>query len=174
MLETGAAEAKAAQLRLETDLAKQREKTANAEKALLQLRASLADRRLTKEQQSDLVKLLTPWRGIDVDVLVWGDTAEIEIISGQLMESLAAAGWNIHVAHAGGGGAVRGILVANRPDAGENPALAAKTLVHGLRSAQLASDLWNFEGMVRPVMLLNSTYTGTAPIRVFIGSKPPN
>src|SRR5262249_15807668 len=131
LLEKNAAEAKTAQLQVETDLAKQREKTANAERTLLELQTSLADRTLSKQQQSSLARQLKPWQGIDVDVMIWGDTAEIEIISGQLLDSIAAAGWNVHVGHAGGGGAVRGILVGSRPDAGEHAARGARALVNG-------------------------------------------
>ncbi|MGB9071225.1 MAG: hypothetical protein WCC22_01020 [Terriglobales bacterium] len=173
-LEKAASDAKAAQQRVETDLAKQREKTANAEKSLLELQARLADRTLSAQQRSALIDQLKPWAGVDVDVLIWGDTAEIEIISGQILESLKNAGWSLHTGHAGGGGAVRGILVGTRADADSGTALAANTLISGLQSAGLAAGPWKFNEMAQPPIMFNSSFTGKAAIRLFIGSKPPN
>lgn len=173
-LQNDAANAKAAQLRVEIDLAKQREKTAGAEKALLELQARLADRKLTQPQRNDLTNLLKEWPGTDVDVIVWGDSAEVEIITGQILECLQNAGWHLHAGHSGGGGAVRGILVGTRPDADNNTTKAANALVSALQSAGLASTHWKFEEMTTPSLLFNSSYTGKAPVRLFIGGKAPN
>jgi hypothetical protein len=57
-LERDASDAKAAQQKVELDLAKQRERTAMAERSLLQFRKDLAPRRLTGEQKAILSKLL--------------------------------------------------------------------------------------------------------------------
>jgi hypothetical protein len=171
-IQKSAADAKAAQQRVETDLEKQREKTANAEKALLELQARLADRVLTKAQQDSLTNQLKQWAGIDVDVIVWGDSAEIEIISQQIMQALMAAGWHLHAGHAvGGGGAVRGILIGVKLDTSNNLQSASNALLSGLRSAGLASGFWKFDEMKQPGLMANTSYTGTAPIRLFIGSK---
>jgi hypothetical protein len=170
-IQKAAADAKSAQQRVETDLEKQREKTANAEKALLELQARLADRVLTKAQQDSVTNQLKQWAGIDVDVMVWGDSAEIEIVSQQIIQALMAAGWHLHAGHAVGGGAVRGILIGVKLDASNNLQAASNALLSGLRSAGLASGFWKFDEMKQPGLMANTSYTGTAPIRLFIGSK---
>jgi hypothetical protein len=173
-LQKAATDAKAAQQKVEIDLAKQREKTAGAEKALLELQASLADRNLTPPQRTSLTSLLKQWPGRDVDAIVWGGSAEVEIIAGQILECLADAGWQLHAGHSAGGGAVRGILVSTQPGADIETVRAADALVSALQSAGLASARWKFEEMTTPNLLLNSSYTGKASMRLFIGSKPPN
>lgn len=147
---------------------------AEAEKSLLELQARLADRNLSAQQRGGLVGQLGPWAGVDVDVLVWGDSPEVEIISGQILESLTKAGWHLHTGHAGGGGgAVRGILVGTRSDANSNIVLGAKMLISALQAAGLVCGPWKFEDMATPTVMVNTSFTGKAPIRLFIGSKPP-
>lgn len=58
-LQKDAADARAAQQRVETELARQREKAANAERALLELQERIKPRHLTAKQQSELHKLLS-------------------------------------------------------------------------------------------------------------------
>ena len=173
-LQKNASDAKTAQQKVEIELGKQQERAANAEKELLRLQANLADRTLSLQQQSFLTNQMKPWAGLDIDVLIWGDTPEIEIISGQILKSLAEARWHLHTGRAGGGGAVRGILIGTRSDADGNTSLAAAKLISVLQSAGLASGPWKFEDMNTPPIMFMSSFTGKAPIRLFIGSKPPN
>ncbi len=171
------ANAKAEGFRL--DIAKANERAASANEtaeserlARLQLEARLADRTLTSAQQASIASQLSTMHGIVVDALTFGDTPEIQIISGLVVESLRKAGWTVNAAQAGGGGvAVRGILVGAKTDAGPEIARAANLLVAALRSAGLASGSWAFEELRPPAVMFTSSFTGTAPIRMFIGSK---
>lgn len=172
-LEIEAADAKSHEQKVGVELARQREKTAKAESELLQLQIRFADRTLSVQQRGFLTDQMKPWAGMDIDVIIWGNTTEIEIISGQILSSLADARLHIHSGYAGGGGAVRGILVGAGPN-DANSGLAAAVLISSLQSAGLACGPWEFDKMTAPQVLFSSTYTGTAPIRLFIGSKPPN
>jgi hypothetical protein len=169
-LEKDAANAKAAQQKVEIDLAKQKEKAADAEKALLELKARLADRNLTPQQRIDFTNAMKSWSGSEVDVIIWGDSAEVHIIADQLLDCLVNAGWHLHVGYSGGGGAVRGILIGVASDA-EGP--VANAFVATLSRTGMVVALWKFDELKPPVLIVNSSFTGKAPIRLFIGSKPP-
>lgn len=60
--------------------------------ARLQLEARLADRTLTAEQQARLTAALMPFRGTEVDIVIFGDTPEISIIAGMILDCLHKAG----------------------------------------------------------------------------------
>jgi hypothetical protein len=151
----------------EANLLAERERTAR-----LQLEAKLADRRISAAQQLAMVENLKAWSGITVDVVVWGDTPEIKFISTQILEAMQQANWIIQLGNAAGSArAVRGILVGTRPDAGASAIAASAALVSALHSAGLESKPWNFAEM-QPPFMVNSSYKGTAPLRMFIGSKP--
>jgi hypothetical protein len=152
----------------EANLSAERERMAR-----LQLEARLADRMLSPAQQATMTERLKAWSGVTVDAIIWGDTAEIMIISNQVLEVMRRAGWIIQLGHAGGGGgAVRGILVGTSPDANANDIAASAALVPALQSVGLAAGSWKFAEMQQPMVMLNTSFTGKAPIRVFIGSKP--
>ncbi|HXI39415.1 MAG TPA: hypothetical protein VNH83_05530, partial [Bryobacteraceae bacterium] len=69
-----AAEATAAQKRVETDLAKQQEKTAAAERELLQLQRRMEPRRISADQRARLIRLLAGGPKGKVDIgCVLGD-----------------------------------------------------------------------------------------------------
>jgi hypothetical protein len=59
-LQKAAADAKAAQQNVEIDLERQKERTATAERSLLELRESIKDRRLSSGQYTQLLALLKP------------------------------------------------------------------------------------------------------------------
>jgi hypothetical protein len=172
------ANAKAESFRLDIAKANQEAaratETAEREKlARLQLEARLADRALTPQQQATITSRLTTLSGVVLDAVVWGDTPEIQIISGQVLEAIRKAGWTIHTGQAGGGGAaVRGILIGTRAGADENAVRAGNLIVSALQSAGLAAGPWAFEQLPQPAIMFNSDFSGTAPIRLFIGSKP--
>lgn len=172
----GEAKAKAEAFRL--DIAKATERAADANRiaeeerlARLQLQARLADRTLTPEQEHEITSQLETTPGITVDVVIWGDTPEIQIISDLLLHSMPKS-WTIHRGQAGGGGAVRGILVGTRADSDANTTRAAALLVTTLRATGLAVGPWSFDQMPLPPMMFNSSVDGTAPLRIYIGAKP--
>jgi hypothetical protein len=106
--------------------------------ARLQLEARLADRTLTTEQQNRLVASLRSSNGITVDVVTYGDTPEISIISHLLIELMQRAGWTIRpVTAMGGQGAVRGILVGTRTGSDAATSAAAMFLIRSLQEANL-------------------------------------
>jgi hypothetical protein len=141
--------------------------------ARLQLEARLADRTLTAAQQDTLVSRLTRFHGIVVDAIIWGDSAEIQTISGLILDSMTKAGWKVQSGQAvGGGAAVRGILVGTRTGADAATGKASDALIIALQSAGLSAGPWPFDELKPPMATMNSGFTGTAPIRIFVGSKP--
>jgi hypothetical protein len=148
--------------------------TAEREKlARIQLEARLADRTLTPEQRTRLINDLSSSRGAVVDAVVFGDTGEIEGISIVIFEALRSAGWTVQTANAGGGSAlVRGILIGTRANADAATMRAASALIASLQSMGIAADPWDFDKMPLPAVRFNTSVTGNASIRIFVGSKP--
>jgi hypothetical protein len=146
--------------------------TAEREKlARLQLEARLADRTLTVDQRTRLVKEAAPFRGTSIDVVVYGDTSDVLGISRVLIEALQEAGWSVQVGYAAAGGvAVKGILIGTRSNADANTSRASAALISALQSMGLASGPWQFEQMQLGSMF-NTSVSGSAPVRMFIGSK---
>jgi hypothetical protein len=141
--------------------------------AYMQLANRLAERTLKPEQQERIRRKLSGVSGIEIDVVIWGDTPDIETISGLILNSLPRTGWKIGVAHAAGGGAVvRGILVGARKGSDSNILKAADLLISSLRSEGLGVAPWTFEELQFPSLMMNSSLSGKAPIRMFIGAKP--
>ena len=170
------AEAKAEGFRL--DIAKANERAAEANRvaeqerlARLKLEARLADRTLTPTQQTAIRSQLAIVSGIAMDVVIWGDTPEIQIISRLILDSIPRPGWSVQTAQAVGGGAVRGILVGTREGSDANVVRASTLLISALRSAGLVCGPWPFEQLRFPSAMLNTTVTKHAPIRMFIGAK---
>jgi hypothetical protein len=171
-LQTEATNAKAVQQRVEIDLAKQQQLTAKAERDLLELQTRFADRTISPAQQAAMIERLKPWAGTDIDIAIWGDTPEITIISSQILETIGKAQWSIHSGHVGAGsGAVRGIFVGVSPIAGTTAVTASQTLIVALQSAGLAAGPSSFTNMPQPSSMMMTSFTGKAPIRLFIGSK---
>lgn len=173
LAEQHAAEANAKAEGFRLDIARANETAERERLARLQLEARLADRTLTPVQQTAITAQLSTVPGIVVDVITFGDTPEIQTISGLVLDSIRRAGWTINPAQAGGGGAaVRGILVGTRTGSDANTVRAANLLVSALQSVGLAAGPWAFDQLQPPGILFNSAFRGTAPIRMFIGSKP--
>ena len=93
-LEADAANAKASQQRVETDLAKQQERAAKAEKDLLELQERMKPRHLSAEQESRLTEALmaASRKGLVEIMCILGD-AESKAFAVQLDGILKAAGW---------------------------------------------------------------------------------
>jgi hypothetical protein len=169
----GAAEATAKAESFRLDIAKANETAERERLARIQLEARLADRTLSPAQRNTLTSRLTPFSGVVADVIVWGDTAEIQSISALVLDSMANAGWKIQRANAiGGTAAVRGILVGTQPGSDAATTRASSALVAALQSLGLDAGAWSFAQLQPPGGMMNMGFTGTAPIRIFIGSKP--
>lgn len=172
------ANAKAEGFRLDIAKANERAASANesAEKerlARLQLEARLADRTLSPAQQAAITARLSSMSGTVVDVLIVGDTTEIQTISFLILDSLAKAGWKVQRGQAVGGGmAVKGLLVGTATEADSATSAASAALISALQSVGLAAGPWPYVQLRPPTAMMNSGFSGTAPIRFFIGSKP--
>lgn len=174
-----AAEASAKAEGFRLDIAKANERAAEANRmteserlARLQLEARLADWRLTAEQQTRLISLLNPFPGTDVDVVVFGDTAEIKTIGMIIVECIGKAGWQIHFGTPMGTPiVVKGILVGVRSDANTAISNAATTLISGLQSMGINAGSWDFNQMPYPGAYIGNL-TQKASMKIFIGSKP--
>lgn len=93
-LQKAADDAKAAQQRVETDLAKQQQLTANAERSLLELKERIKPRRLTDQQSTDFVKALKtlPNGAINLGHTAGGGDEGFNLLK-QLMPLFKEAGW---------------------------------------------------------------------------------
>jgi hypothetical protein len=93
VLEKAASDARAAQLRIETDLAKQRERAAIAERSLLEAQERLRPRRLSTTQHAELVSLLrqAPKGAFDIQYLA--GNLESQNFADELRKPLMEAGW---------------------------------------------------------------------------------
>jgi hypothetical protein len=116
-LQKEASNAKAAQQKVETDLAKQQEKTANAEQSLLQLQRRIEPRRISAEQRQRLIEILKTGPKGKVNIAcVLGD-GEGTTFANDVDEVLKASGWEpggVNQALYGGGNPTGfGIMVRN-------------------------------------------------------------
>ncbi len=93
-LQTDAADAKAAQQRVEIELAKQQERAATAERALLELQERVKPRHLSAEQRKKLIEVLTPAAKGPIKVSHLLLDEEGRSFATQIDEALIAAGWS--------------------------------------------------------------------------------
>jgi hypothetical protein len=176
----GAAEASAKAESFRLDIAKANERAADANRiaeserlARVRLEIRLADRTFTQQQSSEISNSLRQFTGISVGVIVWSDAAEVQHISGLILASLRNAGWTVQNANTiGGGAALKGILVGVRSDAPQATQDAARRLIFELQRHGLDAASWNFNELTPPSATMNFGFTGTEPVRVFIGNKP--
>jgi hypothetical protein len=130
-LQKAASDAKAAQQAVETNLAIQQERAANAERELLELQRKLADRTLSNEQVEAIARSLKPFSGQEYDVTAYWDSRESVGIANRISESLQKAGWaflSMAQWRAMLGGVV-GVLVWSHPEADQRTKEAAQSLV---------------------------------------------
>jgi hypothetical protein len=92
-LEKQAADAKAGQQKVEIELEKQKERTAIAEKNLLELQQTLADRNLTDDQINEIGKELVRFHGQEYDVTMYQSNPESLAIAERVHIALQVARW---------------------------------------------------------------------------------
>jgi len=94
-LQKAAADARAAQQKVETQLAKQQVRAASAERALLELQARIQPRRLIPEQSAALLELLKASPKGAIDVTCMHGDAESCALAAQIVAVLREADWQI-------------------------------------------------------------------------------
>lgn len=92
-LQKDAADAKAAQQKVEVELAKQQERAARAERELLQLKESLKDRKISTEQREKLIGLLTNSPKGPTEVWWVTGVSDSYAVAFQIQEILRTSGW---------------------------------------------------------------------------------
>lgn len=141
--------------------------------ARIKLEAKLAPRTLTAEQQQKLIKTLTPYSPTSVDIYVLQDTTDSRTFSTILINCLASAGWDVHVAYASNSSMVaHGVIIGIRP--GENTLTnnAGLTLVSELQTMDIATVAYDYDKMPTAGAFFNSNIGPPSQIRIFVGSKP--
>jgi hypothetical protein len=111
-LQKDAADAKAAQQRVETNLAEQQARAATAERSLLALQEKLRARRLSSEQTTAIKNALTglPTRHVNISAVIGTDDGAI--LGRDLAEAISGAGWTAaFVGHESSGGELRGLAL---------------------------------------------------------------
>jgi hypothetical protein len=153
-----AAEAIVRQQRVEIELAKQREQTAIAQRALLELQEKLKPRVLSAAQRDQLIRLLAQSPRGPVEVFqVEGDREAFEYAE-QIANTLHSAGWDTVSRSTLLGTSLRGICIAVH-DAKSAPPYAA-TLQHSFAAVGL-----ELPGIEQEVL-------SEAAVRIIVGTKP--
>lgn len=185
LAEQDAAEANAKAEGFRLDIARANERAASANEtaererlARLQLEARLADRVLTPDQQS---RITAAFKGQMVEVVIFGETPEISIFSGSIVDSIAKSeDVGITVKRSiGSGTAVRGILVGVKQNADASVQQVADLFIHILQeTVDGGVGSWDFDKLTAPSGLFSTQKNGkptkpgeTAPLKIFIGSK---
>jgi len=142
--------------------------------ARLELELRLAPRVLTDEQRGQIVTRLSQFGALSAQVVIWGDTYEIQAFARAIISCLRDAGWEVGLSAAlAGAGNVTGIPIGVRSDADSNTHAAATELVSALSSVGVAVAPWDFDEMVLPSPSIVFPGGPADPaIKVFIGSKP--
>ena len=130
-------EAQNAAKKIGIELAKQQEKAAIAERALLDLQQALADRTLTKEQQQDIGGKLARFSGQRYAVVAYWDSKESLGFANCIHGALQFAHWTYLPPPSTGialFGGIVGVKVFRHPEADEGTRKAADLLVNELSS----------------------------------------
>jgi hypothetical protein len=161
-LQKDASNAKAAQQKVQTELAAQQERAAKAEKELSELKEAVRPRRLTKEQQDALVKLLSSEpRGPVELVCVMGD-GEGYAFAMQIDSVLKAAGWTVQ-----GGG------VAQAAYSGGNPTGFGIVVRNGITAPQYAARIQRaFFSIGIPLAGAELADRPEGAVMILVGNKP--
>jgi hypothetical protein len=156
-LQKDAADAKAAQQTVETELAKQRERTAIAERALLQLKESLKDRTILPDQRQTLLRLLT--NAPKGRVQIWWVAGESDAypLALQIQGILKECGWSEVTEHMAVGTTGVGFFIAIHN--GEPAPAHAGLLQHAFISVGIA------------LTALAEPDTPVGAVRIYIGRK---
>jgi len=140
--EERAANVEAGNIQLRTDLSKQQERAAKAEKELLELKERIKARHLTPEQQKTLAAKLRAFAGQKINVVAYGGDDEISGIAKEIIAALGppnGAQWNItHISGGAPTGNIGGILIEVEPNASGSVQEAATALAVALRAEHLA------------------------------------
>jgi hypothetical protein len=172
------ANAKAEGFRL--DIAKANESARQAEaraaEANLELARFKAPRSITPAQQAALAAQLRSFAPRRIDVLIIGDTVEIQQIAESVLGSVQQAGWTIgNIGRPlGAGMAVNGIVVGTHLGASAEEERAANALINGLQAVGLASGRLTpqFNDDLPAAMTGRWDMQNTAHIRIVFGTKP--
>jgi hypothetical protein len=162
-LQKAASDAKAAQQRVETDLAKQQERAAKAENDLAQLKVAVQPRRLSPLQQQTLISLLSSGpKGEVALTCVMGD-GEGYAFAIDVDHVLKAAGWTVE-----GGGVTQAAF------SGGNP-VGFGLLVHtAITAPKFATHLQQaFFSLGVPLAGLEVASVAEGKVQIIIGNKPP-
>lgn len=163
-LQKAAADAKAAQQRVEIDLAKQQEKTAIAERALLELKQSLADRTITAQERKDMLAILRakPPRKIVVPSLLSAGREALQYAS-EIGAVFRDAGWDADPPTGMGSfsAPASGVWILASPDA---PPELVDLLVEVLISGNISTP---------PVNVSSSKNTPAGTVEIWVLSKAP-
>jgi len=173
--EERAASVEAGNIQLRTDLSKQQERTAKAEKDLLEVQERLKPRHLSAAQQKELIAELKPFSGQGIDVFVLNDAGdEVGHISEQIVSVLKDSGWVVKVGNGSETGIARsGIVLTNLDNADAGSRKALSSLESALRSKGLGVNKPNattFTGEGTTWRMGTNTTT-TAPIQMVIARK---
>jgi hypothetical protein len=174
-LQKAASDAKAAQQKVETELAKQQERAANAERALLKLQEHNKPRHLAAEQQQNVATKLKQFAGQKINLLAYSDDGEIIGLTNNIGNALAGpggAGWVISASLGSvTTSAISGILIEVTKSADSQARLAADSIVAALRSEGLdvtGPNVQEQEGFIMGNIHVNPS----AMIWITIGRKP--
>ncbi len=159
ILQKAASDAKASQQRVEIDLSHQKEKTARAEKTVLELQEKLADRILTGPQQNKLAAALKKFAGQEYEVVAYWDSNESLGIANRIHEALQLAQWKYNEEGSKSmmlGGMV-GVKVSLHPNANLAAQQAADLLVRLLNGEgiQCKKEFQNAANPVNNIVFLN-------------------
>jgi len=101
--------------------------------ARLQLEARLADRVITPDQQRRITEAFAPMRGQTVDIVILGDSREINTVVDAILGSIQKAGVLRNFSHPFSGGGAEGVVVGIRADAPDEDKRAGVQLITILR-----------------------------------------
>jgi hypothetical protein len=185
VLQTDAANAKAAQQKVEIDLAKQQERAATAETELLKLKERIKDRHLTLKQQETVAAKLKAFAGQKINVVTFGGDEEIVGIAKDITAALGSpdgAQWDITtISGVAPTGTAGGILIEVAPKANDSTGKVAFALVTALRAEHLAvtgpevaaHGQTFFGGKAKgPIVIEDNRLGGNSAIVMTIAKKP--
>jgi hypothetical protein len=164
ILQEAAANAKAAQQKVEIDLAKQQEHTAVAERALLELKQKMADRHIMPQQRDKMLFLLRtgPPRHLVVQSLLSAGREALQYAS-EIADVFRAAGWDVTPPTGIGSfsAPVSGVILVAGPNSEELTGILVSVLIAG-------------EVCKIPVDVSPSKNTSIGTTEIWVLSKPPN
>ena len=111
-LQKDATDAKASQQKVEIELAKQQERAATAERALLRLKESLKDRTISPEQEKVLITALTGAPSGPIEVWWTASDTDSFGLAKQMVEIFKKSGWPDATERFAAGGTGNGFFIA--------------------------------------------------------------